>query len=109
MKRILFFTLAVLLSTLSASAYDFKVDGIAYDYNTRYLSDATYFFVVSGSDKKNAISIPSRVTYSGYSLPVILIGSDAFKNYTNLTSVTIPSTITSIDGDAFSGMAISPV
>ena len=30
MKRTLFFMLAVLLSTLSASAYDFKVNGIAY-------------------------------------------------------------------------------
>ena len=103
MKRILFFTLAVLLSTLSASAYDFKVDGIAYEYNATYLSDATYFFVVSGSDKKNAISIPSRVTYSGYTLPVTKIKPQAFKNYTNLTSVTIPSSITSIASDAFSG------
>ena len=33
MKRILFLTLAVLLSTLSASAYDFRVDGIAYEKN----------------------------------------------------------------------------
>ena len=101
MKRILFFTLAVLLSTLSASA--FKVDGIAYSYNTTYLSDATYFCVVSGSDKKNAISIPSRVTYRGYTLPVTRIQSQAFRDYTGLTSVTIPSTITSIASDAFSG------
>ena len=103
MKRTIFLMLAVLLSTLSASAYDFKVDGIAYDYNTHYSSTATSCYVVSGSDKKNAISIPSRVTSGYYTLPVIRIASDAFKDYTNLTSVTIPSTITSIAGDAFSG------
>ena len=33
MKRYLFLTLAVLLCTLSASAYDFMVDGIAYEKN----------------------------------------------------------------------------
>ncbi len=31
MKRILFITLAVLLSTLSAYASDFKIDGISYE------------------------------------------------------------------------------
>lgn len=103
MKRTIFLMLAVLLSTLSASAYDFKVDGIAYEFNTRYISGATYCYVVSGSDKKNTISIPSRVTYRGDSLPVTEIRSQAFKDYTNLTSVTIPSTITSIASDAFSG------
>ena len=104
MKRILFFILAVLLSTLSASASGyFKVNGIAYNYNTNYLSDATYFCVVSGSDKKNAISIPSRVTYRDYSLPVTEISSQAFKDYTNLTSVTIPSSVTQIGYSAFEG------
>ena len=103
MKRTIFLMLAVLLSALSASAYVCKVDGIAYNYNTTYLSDATYFCVVSGSDRKNAISIPSRVTYSGYTLPVIQIASDAFKDYTNLTSVTIPSSVTQIYKSAFAG------
>ena len=79
------------------------MNGIAYDYNTHYVPTATSCYVVSGSDKKNAISIPSRVTSGSYTLPVIRIASDAFKDYTNLTSVTIPSTITSIAGDAFSG------
>lgn len=103
MKRTIFLMLAVLLSTLSASAYNFKVDGIAYGYNTYYLRDATYFYVNSGSDKKNAISIPSRVTYDGYTLPVTEIGENAFKDYTNLTSVTIPSSVTQIYKSAFAG------
>lgn len=70
MKRILFITLAVLLSTLSASAYDFKVDGIAYRYI--YINgSARSVYVTSGSDKNiSHLNIPSRVTYNGYKLPV---------------------------------------
>ena len=104
MKRTIFLMLAVLLSTLSASASGrFKVDGIAYYYDTYYLGDATCYYVNTGSDRKNTISIPSRVTYNGYTLPVTQIISHAFKDYTNLTSISIPSTITSISSTAFSG------
>ena len=103
MKRTIFLMLAVLLSTLSASAYDFKVDGIAYRYDKNYIYYSSYYEVVDGSDQKNAISIPSRVTYEGYTLPVTKISSQAFKDYTNLTSISIPSTITSISSTAFSG------
>lgn len=101
MKRTIFLMLVVLLSTLSASAY-FKVDGIAYWYDTNYLRDATFFYVVKGSDRKNAISIPSYVT-NGKTLPVVIISSQAFTDYTNLTSVSIPSTITEIGSGAFYG------
>ena len=98
MKRILFITLAVLLSTLSASASgSFKVDGIAYWYDTYHLSDATYCYVTSGSDKNiSHLNIPSRVTYNGYTLPVTSIRDDAFRNYTNIKSVTIGNSVTSI-------------
>lgn len=103
MKRILFITLAVLLSTLSASAYAFKVDGIAYRYI--YINgSARSVYVTSGSDKNiSHLNIPSRVTYNGYKLPVTSIGVDAFENYTNIKSVTIPNSVTSIGDDAFYG------
>lgn len=103
MKRILFITLAVLLSTLSASAYTFKVDGIAYAYYGS-LSTATYCYVVNGSDKNiSHLNIPSRVTYNGYKLPVTGIGMNAFLNYTNIKSVTIPNSVTEIGDYAFMG------
>ena len=104
MKRILFFTLAVLLSTLSASAYDFKVDGIAYANN----GTGKNCWVTTGSDRNlERITIPSRVTYysygSDYTVSVISIGGNAFNNYTNIKSVTIGNSVTSIDESAFSG------
>lgn len=103
MKRILFITLAVLLSTLSASAYNFKVDGIAYRYDGRYLSTSTYCYVYEGSDYKDVISIPSHVTYEGKTLPVTSISVSAFKGRKSLTSVIIPNSVTSINEDAFYG------
>lgn len=104
LKRTLFLMLAVLLSTLSASAYDFKVDGIAYWCNGVYLSDSRYCYVTTGSDRNlEHITIPSRVTCNGYTLPVTEIEEKAFKDYTNLTSVTIPSSVTQIGYSAFEG------
>lgn len=104
MKRKIFLMLAVLLSTLSASATYLMVDGITYMTNGSYFDDSEYCIVIKVSEKKKeVISIRSRVTDCGYSLPVTEIGSQAFKGYTNLTSITIPSTITSIASDAFSG------
>lgn len=103
MKRILFITLAVLLSTLSASAYNFKVDGIAYWYNGRYLSTSTSCYVGEGSDYKDVISIPSHVTYEGKTLPVTAIDDGAFSDRTSLTSIIIPNSVTSIGSYAFNG------
>lgn len=102
MKRILFFTLAVLLSTLSA--YAFKVDGIAYSYNGSYLNYSDYLYVTQGSDENlEHINIPSRVTYGGYTLPITLISFEAFKDYTSIKSITIGNSVTSIYGSAFKG------
>ena len=61
MKRYLFLTLAVLLCTLSASAYDFMVDSIAYYKN----DDGTSVRVASGVRYKGDIVIPENVTYDG--------------------------------------------
>lgn len=103
MKRILFITLAVLLSTLSASAYNFKVNGIAYRYNGSNLSTSAYCYVVEGSDYKDVISIPSHVTYGGKILLVIGINNQAFIGRKSLTSVIIPNSVTSISDYAFYG------
>lgn len=103
MKRILFFTLAVLLSALSASAYyNFKVDGIAYNYNATTISSSSYCYVTTGSDKNlEHINIPSHVT--SYRFPVTSISSGAFRDYTSIKSIIIPNSVTSIGSGAFSG------
>jgi len=49
------------------------------------------------------INIPEEVIYKGKTLKVTSIGAWAFKNLDNLTSITIPSTVTNIRIEAFSG------
>ena len=99
MKRILFLTLAVLLSTLSASAYDFRVDGIAYEKN----DDGKSVAVCADGYYTGNITIPEKVTYDGATYSVTEIGSSAFWNCRGLTSVTIPNSVTEIGSSAFSG------
>ena len=48
-----------------------------------------------------SVDIPASVTYNNYTYPVVTIGQDAFENCSNLQSVTLPSSITSIYSDAF--------
>lgn len=99
MKRTIFLMLAVLLSALSASAYAFKVDGIAYNKN----GDGKSVYVSYGGDYTGPVTIPERVTYDGATYSVTSIGEFAFKDFTGLTSVTIPTSVTSIGEEAFRG------
>lgn len=87
-----------LLCSTSVSAYDFEVDGIYYDVVV--LSDLTCK-VVSGDQKyEGDIVIPSTVVYSNRTFSVVEIGNSAFGN-TDITSVTIPNSVTSIEVRAF--------
>ncbi len=96
MKRYLFLTLAVLLCTLSASAYDFMVDSIAYFKN----DDGKSVRVASGVRYKGDIVIPENVTYDGVIYSVSEIGFAAFKGC-YLKSITIPNSVTKIGNWAF--------
>ena len=80
-----------------ASAYDFMVDGIAYNYN----NDGTSVSVSSGSDYTGEIIIPDNVTYNSTTYSVTSIGEYAFGRCSGLTSVTIGNSVTSIGNDAF--------
>lgn len=97
MKRTIFLMLAVLLSILSASAYDFKVDGIAYEKN----DDGKSVAVCADGYYTGDIAIPEKVTYDGATYSVTSIGKSAFSYCTGLTSVTIPNSVTEIGGSAF--------
>ena len=95
----------MLLLPLVASAYDAKINGIYYDFDT---SDKTAMVTFLSSDptvNRDAYSgdivIPSKVTDDGVTYNVTGIRNSAFYYCSGLTSVTIPNSVTSLGGFAF--------
>lgn len=92
---------------LTANAYDFMVDGLAYNVNGDSTSVTVTSTVPSPLDGGNysvtTANIPSSVTYDGNTYSVTSIGYAAFYNCSGLTSITIPNSVTSIGDYAFSG------
>ena len=100
MKQKTFSILLTLLMCMVANvtlAYDAEIDGIYYDFSG---TEATVTF---GDNKYTGdIVIPETVTYDETVYSVVAIGGDAFWNcYSRLTSITIPSSVTSIGSGAF--------
>lgn len=89
---------AVLCASISASAYDFKVDEIAYTITS--FSDLTCSVAASDVPYEGVIVIPSNVIFKGKTLTVTSISNSAFKN-SNVTSVQIPVTVVKIEKNAF--------
>ena len=103
MKRYKFLILLfVLLTMFGNNAYSIAVDnedGVTIYYN--YYNGGTELQVTYGSYSGNVV-IPSSVTYNGKTYSVTSIFESAFSQCSNLTSVTIPSSVKSIGWHAFS-------
>ena len=100
------FTLVLLACSANALAYDFMVDGLCYDICSNSESVAvTYESLYSDNyeDLQGDIVIPQKVKHIGKSYDVVMIGHDAFRGCSGLTSVTIPNSVTTIATDAFFG------
>lgn len=101
MKTIKFLltTIAVLLGSVMANAYDFEVGGIY--YNIISATDLTAE-VTNGDNKYTGdVIIPSTVNYKSKDLAVIAIGGGGFSGCTELNSITIPNSVKTIGGSAF--------
>ena len=103
-NKILLSLVAVLLTALSAQAYDFQ-SGALY-YNTTSDTTVEVAYQSKSSDNYQGLTtatIPETVTYNGTTYSVTSIGKSAFMWCSSLTSVTIPNSVTSIGVHAFRG------
>ena len=101
MKKLkLLFSALALLYFVSASAYDFKVDGICYNNTSTSLKLTVS---VAESFWAGPLTIPESVIYNGNIYIVTSIGERAFDDCYNLTSVVIPNSVESIGDSAFYG------
>ncbi|MCH5233900.1 MAG: leucine-rich repeat domain-containing protein [Muribaculaceae bacterium] len=89
----------IIISFLSASAYDFEVDGFYYETN---LSNMTATIVAGDIPYSGDIIIPETVVYKERTFSIVSING-AFNNCGALTSVVIPDCISSLGSNAFSG------
>lgn len=97
MKQKLLF-LFVLLNTSVILSQTFNINGINYQ-----VIDATNLYVrVSANPAFSGVAtISETVNYNFQNYTVKEIGYEAFRNCTGLTSITIPNSITNIEGYAF--------
>ena len=102
--------LLISLMSVSVSAHNIEVknaDGVTIYY--RYINNGTAVAVTYRGSSYNSYSneysgnvvIPECVTYNGTTYSVTSIWSEAFRNCSSLTSITIPNSVTSIGEYAF--------
>jgi hypothetical protein len=96
LHRAIIFVLFAQLFTLTTTAEEVIVDGIKYNA----VKKAKQATVIANSYSGDVV-IPSSFIYDDVEYSVTAIGASAFSNRRNLTSVTIPNSVTSIGQSAF--------
>ena len=82
----------------------FEVDGIYYK-----MTDVDEVCITSGGNYTGEVIIPETVTYDGITYPVTAIGEMAFYCCHELSSVTIPNSITTIGREAFEASGLTSI
>lgn len=100
-----FCTLFLFLVTLTSTwAYDFEAGGLFYNIlsdSIPYTAEVTSHPGFPYDESITSITIPEQVMYGGITYIIKAIGSSAFASCHELSSVTIPNSITSIGSYAF--------
>ena len=98
-KRTLLSALLVLLA-FAGMAQTFTVNDLNYEVNPDGVS-VTLTGHVDGYNATGPLDIPASVNHDGTDYAVTTIGNCAFLYYFYLTSLTIPNSVTTIEGGAF--------
>lgn len=87
----------------SGQSFVAEADGITYRYEVivSYHNYVRISPVTSAGDVTGALTLPSTVRYEGQTYVVSQVASNAFSNYTGITSLTLPPTISVIEAAAF--------
>ena len=102
MKRLLLSLLLLVAVNATMSAYDFEVDGKYYNL----LSDSTAEFTCKDPNYtayRGHLVIPETVSYNGVDLTVTQVSDYACYKCRQMTSVSIPNTVTSLGVSSFLG------
>lgn len=98
---------AMLCTLISASAYDFEVDGIYYNISSEANKEVSVTYKTDDYHSySGVVNIPASVSYNGETYSVTAIGYRAFCYCStpwcsSLQSVTIPNSVTTIGDYAF--------
>ena len=90
MNRLLLFVISLLLPLIASAADPVGIGNF-------------YYIIYSGHHYSGAVIIPDTITYNSQKYPVTAIGSNAFGDSPNITSIKIPNSVKSIGQGAFSG------
>ena len=99
--------MSLLQTTLMASAYDIKVDGLCYNFTSDSTVEVTYIKLGPMSspfvneEYKGDMVVPASIEYGGKKYAVTSIGEYAFIRCPLLKSVTLPSSLVKIEDSAF--------
>ena len=89
-----------MFSSINALPFDFYVNGIYYKKTSSNTVEVTYKDILA-EDYSGSVTIPSSIKVNNVTYSVTAIGMYAMYMCKNLTSITMPNTITKIDACAF--------
>lgn len=86
--------LLAMLQPIAVAAYDYEVDGIYYNINNALGTASVTYKTISYNSYSGNVTIPESITYNGGIFHVTHITGHAFQQCRNLTSITIPNSVT---------------